>query len=66
MAVYAMMFMGVMPMGALLAGRVAESVGVGRTVGAGGVICMLGAALFAVRYREDLMADSADRPTSAA
>ena len=46
MAVYSMMFMGMAPIGALLAGSFAGSWGAPRTVAAGGVICVLGAVVF--------------------
>jgi MFS family permease len=46
MSVYSMMFMGMAPFGALIAGAVAERLGAPRTIAAGGVICMIGAAVF--------------------
>jgi MFS family permease len=46
MAFYAMAFMGMAPFGSLLAGAVAARIGSAETILAGGVICMLGAALF--------------------
>jgi predicted MFS family arabinose efflux permease len=46
MSVYAMMFMGVMPIGALVGGAIAERIGAPLTVTAGGACCVLGAALF--------------------
>jgi len=46
MAVYSMMFMGMAPFGALLAGVLAEHLGAPKTVAFGGVICLLGAAAF--------------------
>jgi len=49
MAIYAMMFLGMAPFGALLAGFVARSLGAPLTVAAGGAISLLGAALFASR-----------------
>jgi MFS family permease len=49
MAVYSMMFMGMAPFGALLAGSLAESLGAPRTVMLGGVVCILGAIVFALR-----------------
>ena len=45
MALFSMMFMGVAPFGALVAGLLAEHVGAGWTVGGGGVACVLGALL---------------------
>ena len=49
MAIYSMMFMGMAPFGALLAGAMAERVGAPYTVAAGGVLCITGAALFGWR-----------------
>jgi MFS family permease len=46
MAVYSMMFMGMAPIGALMAGTLAGSWGAPRTVAAGGAICALGALVF--------------------
>jgi len=46
MAVYSMMFMGISPIGALLAGLFAHSLGAPLTVAAGGVICIAGALVF--------------------
>ena len=46
MAVYSMMFMGMAPIGALLAGSFAGRWGAPRTVAAGGAVCMLGALIF--------------------
>jgi MFS family permease len=46
MAVYSMMFMGMAPFGALLAGALAGRWGAPRTVATGGVICVMGAAVF--------------------
>ncbi len=47
MAVYSMMFMGMAPIGALLAGSLAERVGAPLTVALGGAICIVGSVLFA-------------------
>jgi MFS family permease len=47
MAVYSMMFMGMAPIGALLAGFSAHAFGAAETVAAGGVLCIAGAAAFA-------------------
>jgi MFS family permease len=47
MAVYAMVFMGMAPFGALFAGTLADRVGAPLTVGFGGVACVGGALLFA-------------------
>lgn len=46
MAVYSMMFMGMAPVGALLAGTLAGRLGAPATVAAGGAVCLAGAALF--------------------
>jgi predicted MFS family arabinose efflux permease len=47
MAVYATMFMGVQPIGALLAGVIAKRLGAPATLGIFGAICLLGSLLFA-------------------
>jgi MFS family permease len=49
MAVYSMMFMGLAPIGAVLAGIMAERVGAPRTIAIGGAFCVLGGGLFALR-----------------
>jgi MFS family permease len=46
MAVYSMMFMGMAPFGALLAGTLAGRWGAPRTVAAGGAVCVVGAVIF--------------------
>jgi MFS family permease len=46
MAVYSMMFMGMAPFGALLAGVLAGSIGAPATVALGGAACMAGALVF--------------------
>ena len=46
MAVYSMMFMGMAPIGALLAGWIADRIGSPLAVGAGGIICLLASAAF--------------------
>ncbi|HPC95174.1 MAG TPA: MFS transporter [Sedimentisphaerales bacterium] len=46
MAVYSMMFMGMAPFGALLAGALAHRIGAPPTVMVGGAACIVGAALF--------------------
>ena len=46
MSVYSMMFMGMAPFGALLAGAVADRLGAPLTVAGGGVISMLAASIF--------------------
>jgi MFS family permease len=52
MSVYSMMFMGMAPVGALLAGVVAERFGAPFTVAAGGVIAIAGSILFGLRWPE--------------
>ncbi len=49
MSVYSMMFMGMAPIGSLLAGACAGKLGAPLTVAAGGVICMAAAGLFWIR-----------------
>jgi MFS family permease len=49
MSCYAMAFMGMVPLGSLLAGTLARQLGAPRTIALGGVCCLLGAALFASR-----------------
>ena len=49
MSVYSMMFMGMAPVGALLAGTLAGSLGAPLTVALGGAACLAGAALFWLR-----------------
>jgi MFS family permease len=49
MAVYSMMFMGTAPIGALLAGALADRIGAPLTVGAGGAVCVLAAGVFATQ-----------------
>jgi hypothetical protein len=49
MAVYAMMFMGMSPIGALVEGALAERIGAPYTVAIGGCICIAGAIVFAIR-----------------
>ena len=46
MAVYSMMFMGMAPLGALLAGALAAPLGAPATVALGGVACIVGGAIF--------------------
>jgi len=46
MAIYAMMFMGMYPVGALLAGAIAKRFGAPTTVGVGGILCVAAAAVF--------------------
>jgi MFS family permease len=47
MAVYSMMFMGMAPLGALMAGALAEPLGAPLTVAVGGIISIVGGAIFA-------------------
>jgi MFS family permease len=49
MAVYSMMFMGMAPFGALLAGALAHQLGAPATLALGGTACMVGGAVFAFR-----------------
>jgi MFS family permease len=48
MAVYSMMFMGMAPFGALAAGWMAERIGAPHTVALGGVVCLIGSAIFSL------------------
>lgn len=49
MAFYSMMFMGMAPFGALLAGALAEPLGTPATIALGGVACIVGGGLFWAR-----------------
>ena len=49
MSVYSMMFMGMAPLGALLAGALAEALGAPFTVAIGGAVCILGSLVFSLR-----------------
>jgi MFS family permease len=49
MAVYSMMYMGMAPIGALIAGSLAQRLGAPHTVMLGGGICIIGGAIFALR-----------------
>ncbi len=49
MAAYSMMFMGMAPLGSLLAGALADRIGSPWTVGTGGIVCLVGAGVFARR-----------------
>jgi MFS family permease len=51
LAVYAMMFMGLQPVGQLLAGVLAEGLGVAATLAAGGTAALLGAGVFVATRR---------------
>ena len=46
MSFFAMAFFGTVPFGSLLAGSLAQRIGAPRTIGLGGVVCVVGAALF--------------------
>lgn len=48
MSVYSMMFMGLAPLGSLLAGTIAGIIGPAQTVVMGGAVCILGAIVFAL------------------
>jgi MFS family permease len=50
MAVYSMMFMGMAPFGALLAGAIAQHVGAPLTVRLGGIVSLAGGAVFALAW----------------
>jgi MFS family permease len=52
MSVYSMMFMGMAPFGALLAGVVAHRLGAPLTLTLGGLFCLMGSALFGVNMPE--------------
>lgn len=52
MSVYSMMFMGMAPVGALLAGVLSNHFGAPATVALGGGVCICGAALFATKLPE--------------
>jgi MFS family permease len=49
MAVYSMMFMGMAPLGALIAGALAAPLGAPATVAIGGVVCVAGGLVFGAR-----------------
>ena len=49
MSVYSMMFMGMAPLGSLLAGLLAGRIGAPATVAAGGAVCIAAAAVFGAR-----------------
>jgi MFS family permease len=49
MSVYSMMFLGMAPFGGLSAGYMAERIGAPATVAAGGVVCVIAAAVFRMR-----------------
>jgi hypothetical protein len=60
LAVYAMMFMGLQPVGQLLAGMLAERVGVPVTLAAGGAVALLGALGFWAVHRGNAAPGPAD------
>lgn len=49
MSVYSMMFMGMAPLGALLAGTLAGYLGAPNTIALGGAVCIIGSILFGLR-----------------
>ena len=49
MAIYSMMFMGMAPVGALLAGVLAHRLGATTTVGLGGAVCIAGGLVLLAR-----------------
>jgi MFS family permease len=50
MAVYSMMFMGMAPFGALLSGAIAQRVGAPLTIRLGGIVSLVGGAIFALTW----------------
>lgn len=50
MSVYSFVFLGVVPIGNTLMGTMADLIGTGRTVLAGGVVCLLSSAFFSLKY----------------
>jgi len=67
MSIYSMMFMGMAPFGSLLAGWAAARIGPPATVAAGGLVCMLGAAVFTAilpRVRSEARRLLAERPAA--
>jgi MFS family permease len=48
-SIYTLMFLGVAPFGALLSGSIARIAGTPWAVGAGGAVCLLTAAVLAIR-----------------
>jgi MFS family permease len=48
MSVYSMMFMGMAPLGALMAGSLASAIGAPETVALGGAVCIVGAIIFSL------------------
>jgi len=68
MSFYAMMFMGMIPFGNLLAGFVASALGAPLTVILGGSVCILGALVFGAKLprRTERVAPGAEEPGAAA
>jgi MFS family permease len=56
MSFYNMSFMGMMPLGSLLAGSLANTLGAPKTLLAGGIVCILGALTFA--YKTSLLSEA--------
>jgi MFS family permease len=52
MSIYTMSFMGTMPFGSILAGYLASKIGVQGSVLMGGLFCMLGALVFAIKIKK--------------
>jgi MFS family permease len=52
MSMYSMVFLGMAPFGGFLAGAVAEWLGAPATVSIGGSVCLLGSAVFWLRWRK--------------
>ena len=52
MSAYSMMFMGMAPLGALLAGTLAGTIGAPATIAAGGAVCIAGAIVFRTQLAE--------------
>jgi len=50
MSVYSMMFMGMAPFGALLAGAIAHRLGAPLTVAMGGAACIVGSMVFGLKW----------------
>ena len=71
LAAYSMMLMGMAPIGALLSGVLAARIGAPATVAAGGIVCGIAAAVFAMHLpdirreaRELILAQSAPIPAT--
>jgi MFS family permease len=50
MSLYSMMFLGMSPLGSLVAGKLAQHVGAPRTVALGGLISLVGGVVFALKW----------------